>query len=533
MTRRQTALPTWLCLVSLVVTAACGGGGGTTPATVASDPTEPPSTTSLAVVAADMQPMENGFAFANFPASWYEEQFDTDDLVALFGTDPSVCVDGVAEPCELTAEAAAFARMVNQARASGHCEGLVAVAQARFNETSTPVTGELPDDAETIDAIVRAFATQFVPEVRAEVERWLSASLAEKVSALEASLADGRLVYSLGVYTDGGGHAVLPYAVEFLTPTTPRIMVYDSNWPGRDRWVDVDLTTETWTFSFSGDDPTADPDLWTGGATEMDLTSIDTRAGTCPFCADKVGVAKNTLLVRSTDLDWSVDTHLGTVTPTDPGSDGDLVVTPLKTQSTDGRTHFDYLVQVPHAADGSAAKLTLPGTASVFVLNPGGIAEISTPGHPELHVEVGADHVASSDPNVALTLAVGNLVAKAAGHTARLTIDRDRIRAHVTTLAGELVETLVDRDAPMAELVAHRRGGARVLAKAADGVVQRRDLGLDGKVITALHDRDLNLNGVTWQGPAGLESRPIASLPSPELRSTEGANLRPRPTLPR
>jgi hypothetical protein len=406
------------------------------------------------------------------------------------------------------------------------------VAQARFNQTSSPITGELPDDPDTIDAIMRAFATQFIPEVRAEVERWLAASLAEKVTALEASLVDGRLVYSLGVYTKGGGHAVLPYAVEYLTSTTARVLVYDSNWPGRDRWVDVDLTTETWTFSFSGDDPTADPDLWQGDATQMDLTSIDTRAGTCPFCGDGVGVAKNTLLVRSTDLDWSVDSHLGTTTPGGGGDEG-VVVTPLKTQSIDGRTHFDYLVQVPHAPDGSPAKLTLPGSASVFVLKPGGIAEISTPGNPELHVEVGADHVASQDPNVSLTLAVGNLVAKAMGHAARLGIDRDAIRAHVITAAGERVESLVNSDTPVAELIAHLGGGAQVLAQAADGIVKRFDHGLDGKILTAIHEQGLNLHGIAWEARAGLESRPIAGLLSPELRDAIGSRLRPRPTLPR
>lgn len=487
-----------------------------------------------------MEPVTDGFAFANFPASWYPEEFDADDLVAMFGPDPSVCLDGNADPCELTAEAAAFARMVNQSRASGHCEGLVAVAQARFNAALDPTTGQLPDDGDTIDAIMRAFATQFMPEVRAEVERWMATSLAEKIAELESSLAGGALVYSLGVYTDDGGHAVLPYAVEYLTPTTPRIRVYDSNWPGRDRWVDVDLAAETWTFSFSGDDPTNDPDLWSGGADRMDLTSIDTRAGTCPFCGDEVGVAKNTLLVRTTDLDWSVDTHLGTVTPSGASSLDGVVVTPVKTQATGDRTHFDFLVQIPHAADGSPARLNLPGTASVHILMPSGIAEISTPGHPDLHIDVSAAHVESRDPAVSLSLAVGNLVARAAGHTARLGIDGDAIRAHVTTAVGERVESLVNSGSPVAELIAHRDGGAQVLAKGADGRVQRRDIGRDGSVVTALHDKALNLHTTTWQAPEGLESAPLAMLPSiadrnltlREFRSDRGSS-RTRPTLPR
>jgi hypothetical protein len=88
-----------------------------------------------------MQPQLNGWAFPNFPSATFPDiNFDTSDLVSMFGGGPEVCVDGVAEPCTLTAEAAAWARMVNQARATGHCEGLVALASARFNAAQLPET---------------------------------------------------------------------------------------------------------------------------------------------------------------------------------------------------------------------------------------------------------------------------------------------------------------------------------------------------------------------------------------------------------
>jgi hypothetical protein len=65
---------------------------------------------------------------------------------------------------------------------------------------------------------------------------------------------------------------VLPYAIEYPTPDTPRVMLYDSNWPGQNRYDDIDLKAKTWRFSFSGADPANDPDSWTGGPHEMDLT---------------------------------------------------------------------------------------------------------------------------------------------------------------------------------------------------------------------------------------------------------------------
>lgn len=471
---------------------------------------------------ADMQPLAHGFAFANFPSSWYEEEFGAQDVVAMFGPDASVCIDGVAEPCELTAEAAAFARMVNQSRASGHCEGLVAVAQARFNVEAEPPTADLADEPETIRAIMRAFATQFIPEVRTEVEKWLGSSLADKIAALETTLAEGRLIYSLGVYVDGGGHAILPYAIEYLTPTTPRIMTYDSNWPGRNRYVDVDLTTETWEFSFSSDDPTNDPDLWTGDASRMDLTAIDTREGSCPFCGDGVGVTKNVLLVRSSDLNWSVDTGDGAISPENPGTEGGAVVTPVKGQGSGSgeRASYDYLIELPIDANGERAKLNLPGTTSVFALTPSGIAQISTPGNADIPIEVGATSFVSNDPAVSLSLATGNLVATASGPSASLEISDDGLKAAVTTEDGQTVEVNVTPESPAAKIVANAEsGGIEVLAQAANGIVERRDIASDGSETISIETTPLNLNATTWEAPPGLESVTLPMLPSPDARN--------------
>lgn len=248
----------------------------------------------------------------------------------MFGADESVCVDGVADPCELTAEAAAWARMVNQARSTGHCEGLVALAAARFNAREDVKTVKVPDQAQTIHTVMRTFATQFVPEVQQVIQRWTKASLAEKVDELKASFADGKANYTLGVYVEGGGHAVLPYAVEYPTPDMPRIMIYDSNWPAKNRFIDVDLANDSWRFSFAGADPANDPDVWTGGSGDMDLTPFDARQGTCPFCGNDVKVAGTTLLLRTADLDWSVSTPDGVVSPSQNSTDGAVVAKPVR-----------------------------------------------------------------------------------------------------------------------------------------------------------------------------------------------------------
>ena len=117
----------------LVLLAACGGGGGSSSSggggggasSGGGDAAPAPS----GAVASKMQPQLNGWAFPNFPSATFPDiNFDASDVESMFGSGADVCVDGVADPCQLTAEAAAWARMVNQARATGHCEGLVALA---------------------------------------------------------------------------------------------------------------------------------------------------------------------------------------------------------------------------------------------------------------------------------------------------------------------------------------------------------------------------------------------------------------------
>lgn len=236
---------------------------------------------NAAPIATGLQTAKNGWSFANFPsASFPDTNFDGDDLVEMFGADNGVCVDEIAEPCVLTAEAAAWAQMINQARASGHCVGLAALAAVRYNENASPETASLPQDKEVIRVISRAFATQFFPEVQTATSEWLAKSIDEKVEALAESFKRGRIDYTLGLYSQSGGHAVTPFAIEYPSKNIARVMVYDSNWPGRNRYVDIDLKSKTWAFSFSGEDPASDPDLWTGGSADLDITSVDFKAST-------------------------------------------------------------------------------------------------------------------------------------------------------------------------------------------------------------------------------------------------------------
>ena len=515
----------------LMALSACGGSGGSS-----SSGSSGPS------VATELQTTINGWSFPNYPSSTFPDtDFNEADLVSMFGSGKEICVGGVATPCKLTAEASAWARMVNQSRASGHCEGLVAIASTRFNNKETPETVKLPSQAETLHAIMRAFATQFLPEVQDSITLWLNKSLEEKVDELKTSFATGKLNYTLGLYTDGGGHALLPYAIEYPTPTTPRILLYDSNWPGKNRYVDVDLTAQTWRFSFSSEDPEADTAPWTGGPQDMDLTPLSAREGTCPFCGDGTKASKTTMLIRSSNLDWSVETDDGVVSPENPvGTDGTSV---LPVKGAVKRDSYDYLVSVPTSSDGKSAttvakkngkkvrsKLKFSGSTSVYAIMPDGIAQFTTPGTSDNPVEIEGSSISTKDPGVDLTLASGNLVANASGAAISLSVSGGTMEVAVTTANGQVVQQQVTEDKPTQQMKADpTSGGITVLAASSTGVVEKTEVSSTGVETKTIVKEVLNLSSVKAELPPELASKEIAALPSLATRNMANPNYKVDP----
>ncbi|MGB0730504.1 MAG: hypothetical protein ACPGT1_11745, partial [Ilumatobacteraceae bacterium] len=272
--------------------------------------------------------VDYGFAFPNFTANTYpDELFNAEDITMLFGDSSDVCASGSGADCVLTAEAAQFAQMVNTARSWGHCEGFSILAAGRYNDGLEPVSSELLDSPDVLHALMRGVASQFLPEVQAEADKWAQASLLDKVLYVQRSLDDGMLDVSVGIYTDDAGHALLPYKVTWDGDDYAQIWVYDSNQPGLTVSIQVDLAAKTWRFPYAGGQ------TWSGGSSMLDLVSIDDRSGKCPFCADAVEVSRAAFYVRSEapDVGFSVDgEQIASGTVSD-----DVAFRPMKGQQTD------------------------------------------------------------------------------------------------------------------------------------------------------------------------------------------------------
>lgn len=526
MNRRITPIRRAILIAfTLLIVAACSGGGAS------GDPK-----VDLVSVATELRPTPDGYAFPNFAASASPEEFNTDDLVKMFGAE--ACTGGVEAACEPIAEAAAWARMVNQARQSGHCEGIVVEASKRFDLSLLPQTVELANEGEVTHQIIRTFGTQFLPEVQNETNEWQKKSLASIVAELVDSFKTGKPKYSLGLYVEQGGHALLPYAVEFPSPELARIQLYDSNWPGKNRYVDVDLKAEKWQFSFSGEDPANDPDAWTGGEGYMDLTSLDTRNNSmCPFCASKTKVKNSMIVISSVDRNWSVTTDKGIYSPSsdrlvegvsarpirgsaDSPPIGEDVPPPVRYQTLNDALSLEYVVFV----EGKNITLKLPSTTSAFVSQGSAVVQLTTTtSSDDRTVSISNTSVSVDDPTVNVKIASGDLAADVAGNNTVIDIANKQLNISVETTTGQKIEAVVNQETPAISAKAPELGSTDFVVKTqtVDNSLQIREIARDGSEVvkTQLATKLTELSATSIDIPEVLQKSEVKpGLPPRENR---------------
>jgi hypothetical protein len=306
-----------------LLAASCGGGSGTTSVD---------NEASLGGVDAGLglELEAHSWTFRNYAPS-KAEAFNVADAVALFGAG-AVCVEEPVDgACVPTPEATAWIDMVAGAMVGGACEGMTVSSLDRFLAGTTPLTGDLPRSDAYLHRIALLYATQFLADVIDATQSWRSATPSQILGELERALADpAHEQYTLGLYHGNGGHSVLPIAIESVDATRSRIVVYDPNWPQADRWIDVDLDTEEWVFSYAGTNPDNLEDAWSGGAREMVLTPVSVREAPFPEPFSGSGTGSDLLLaITSRNGAWTVTAADGIVTSgldAAPGVDGVLEI---------------------------------------------------------------------------------------------------------------------------------------------------------------------------------------------------------------
>lgn len=242
------------------------------------------------------RPDTDGFGFENYGGQG-EENLTVADLQRMFGD--QVCSGFVDDVCILSPPGQQWMAQINEAMTGGHCEGMAVLSNlfytgqidpAEFGAASTPEL-EIAGNIELQREIAYWWATQATQPARSEIIPQTPSGVVNTLLTSLAAGPEGGDQFAIGIYNrDGsGGHAITPYAVEDRGDGIYWIMVYDNNYPGEERAVEVDTNADTWTYSGSTNPAEAEGQYEGDGETyTLELAPIAPRLGQqeCPFCDD-------------------------------------------------------------------------------------------------------------------------------------------------------------------------------------------------------------------------------------------------------
>lgn len=246
------------------------------------------------------RPEVNGFAFENYGNDVEPANLSTANIQALFGD--QVCIGGDGDNCTLIPPARRWMDQQNERMGGGHCMGFSVAAirmfldtlpEADFNggEEASAAELEIIDNVPLQRSIAEHWVYQDLPTIRRAT---FTGTPSEIVDELVETLNSGKEDYTLGLYMPdySGGHAITPFAIEDHGDGTVSILVYDNNFPGVTRALDVNIEDETWRY-VGGINPQNADEVYTGDADTGTLELLPTSPGEdlqpCAFCRGEEG----------------------------------------------------------------------------------------------------------------------------------------------------------------------------------------------------------------------------------------------------
>ncbi len=251
---------------------------------------------------------DDSFSFENFGGGEAPADLTVNMARRLYG-DNQVCSDVTDNQCTPYPVILQLMSQANRSMRGGLCEGLAVLslrlagdltALAAFQNTKT-VAELIKEDPALLSEIAYWYVTQFAMEVQEEASSYLAMSPKDLAEVLlydfaEAEKGNPYTGFTIGIYSDQGGHAVTPYRVEEMAGGY-RIYIYDSNWPTEERWIDVSSDGQ-WMYALAATNPTEQSEAWSGGTGTMELTPMRSRSGpfTCSFCPQEEGEKSGTMV---------------------------------------------------------------------------------------------------------------------------------------------------------------------------------------------------------------------------------------------
>lgn len=287
------------------------GSGSFAPLQVSAKTTAAPKKVSVAgaprniIGALNFDPKTDGYKFENYGNEnrSYKKDLTVDDMIRLFGAE-TVCKTGAAAGnCVMKAAARQWMDKQLEGMDGGHCEGMAVTAlrlktgkpfksragnPAAFQSGATR-TADLSLNEILGNYIAYYFITQTFDEVTAPTEAASKGGPVAIAQKLAEAMNSGGESYTLGFYKynrasgeKSDGHAITPIAVEDAG-NSYRIHVYDNNYPGEIRYINVQKSgKQTWKYVTSTNprEPAAEyeGDLETQ---TLEITPTSAREKTC------------------------------------------------------------------------------------------------------------------------------------------------------------------------------------------------------------------------------------------------------------
>lgn len=433
------------------------------------------------------RPETDDFSFANWGRSPEADANVTiQTLVDLFGR-AAVCAPGPETECVLRPATVQRLEEWNNALAGGRCEGFAAMSArfllglerpSEYREGAADVADLRRDDPRLDEALAYWWATQFLPEVVDRAAQSRTRSPLALVDEIIVGLAGG-LGLTLGLYDDGAGHSVTPFAVTRRDDVFV-VHIYDNNHPGERREIIVDPETDTWRYARAVRGADASWTDWSGGTGSFEVTPMSARKGPfrCDFCTAPEDGADTEISIASREPSSSGRLRITTA------SSGTFEVTPTGIENSIPGVTW----RTTKGGQGNLV-VTLPATVVEFDIAvvrevaavPAGdvVVSLRRAGNPDLQIQGDLAAPGSKTPPVVLVRADDTTVVAPDNAVARVSIATATGLSRTTLEAGGelMVRTLSTNSIEVslkgvgaARLADDERLLERTLAGSADGL---------------------------------------------------------------
>ncbi|MGE3725108.1 MAG: hypothetical protein AB7I41_06130 [Candidatus Sericytochromatia bacterium] len=243
----------------------------------------------------------NGFGFANGSGDKYDPAnpstayLTLSSMQKIFG-DQNVCTGTTSGAnCKPTPAAKKWQDQINTGMNGGQCEGMAVLALAVYQgieplealEAGKSTTFDLSYNSVVREKVGYYFAYQYTTETAQKAT--VKGTPNEIIEKIRPYLAKGvKDPVTLGFYGSSGGHATTPYGLADKGNGIVHLLMYDNNWPGQERYIEIDTKANTWIYNFAATNPAEKADAWQGDANSktLEFTHLSGRLAqaTCPYC---------------------------------------------------------------------------------------------------------------------------------------------------------------------------------------------------------------------------------------------------------